>query len=88
MLRNSVKGQGRRQGGWNRMTREQKQEWLGRKRQEAEQLTESVAAAVSDLIRLRQTECELGWKEVFVPPQNIIYGRRYNGINAFSLRNC
>ena len=84
-MKNSAKGQGRRQGGWNRMTQEQKQEWLGRKRQEAEQLTESVAAAVSDLIRLRQTECELGWKEVFVPPQNIIYGRRYNGINAFSL---
>ncbi len=91
MLRNSSqRGQGlrlhsRSRSGWNNMTEQQKEEWLGKKREEAEYLTQTVASAVTELIRLKQTECELGWKEAFVPPQNIIYGRRYNGINAFSL---
>ncbi len=83
--RNSWNKAGRSKGGWNNMTALQKEEWLGRKREEAEYLTQTVASAVTELIRLKRTECELGWKEAFVPPQNIIYGRRYNGINAFSL---
>ena len=71
--------------GWNAMSSEEKAEWLAKKRAEAEMLTDNVTSAVIDLINRKQTSSSLGWRDSFVPPQNIIYGRRYTGVNALSL---
>lgn len=78
-------GRRRVRRGWNAMSEAEKQAWKESKNAEAAELTHMVARAVIDLIEHRQTERNLGWKEAWVPPQNIIYGRRYTGVNALTL---
>ncbi|MDO5538322.1 MAG: zincin-like metallopeptidase domain-containing protein, partial [Desulfovibrionaceae bacterium] len=71
--------------GWDNMSEEEKREWKARKDAEARMLTESVAQAVLSLIERGELDRGLGWKDPWVPPQNIIYGRRYTGVNALAL---
>lgn len=56
-----------------------------RKATAADRLVSEVATAIVGLIRSGQAERDLGISRAWVPPQNIIYGNRYVGVNAVSL---
>ena len=51
----------------------------------ADRLITEVATSIVGLIREGRTERDLGLARAWVPPQNIIYGNRYTGVNAVSL---
>ena len=51
----------------------------------ADRLIREVATSIVGLIREGKTERDLGLARPWVPPQNIIYGNRYSGVNAISL---
>ena len=51
----------------------------------ADRLIREVATSIVSLIREGKTERDLGLARPWVPPQNIIYGNRYSGVNAISL---
>ena len=71
--------------GWDQMTEAEKKAWKKSKHAEAKELTTTVAQLIVSLIDKGKTERDLGWTEQWVPPQNIIYGNRYVGLNALSL---
>lgn len=71
--------------GWDKMTEEERKAWKKSKHAEAQELTTTVAEFIVSLIDKGKTERDLGWTEQWVPPQNIIYGNRYVGLNALAL---
>ncbi len=85
MPKQAQSGRARVRRGWTAMSGEEKQRWREKKTMDAKELTDCVTSAIVDLIARSATELDLGWKDPWVPPQHINYGRRYTGVNALAL---
>ncbi len=85
MPKQTGSGRARVRRGWEAMSEDEKRRWREKKDMDARELTDCVASTIVDLIARSRTEMDLGWKDVWVPPQNIISGRRYTGVNALAL---
>lgn len=73
--------------GWDNLTAEEKRRWKENRIMQARELTKHVAHCIVDLIKegVKCKDRSLGWRNPWVPPQNIIYGNRYVGLNSVSL---